>query len=216
MNLQTIYEQFMNGVKMTTPLEFIAVITGIASTYFSKKEKIYVFPTGIVSTLIYIFISFKGKLFAEAGLNIYYTIMSISGWYLWTNKSFNDTQKPLLISYNRNKDWRNTILYFVIMWIALYFILHKFTSSTVPFFDALASSSAYTAMFLMNRKKVESWYFWILTDIISMPLYFSKGYVFTSVQFLVFLLISISGWISWHKTYTFNQVYKLNASIDQI
>lgn len=214
MTWQTIYEQFMGGLKATTPLEFIAVIMGIASTYFSKKEKIYVFPTGIISTIIYVFISFEGKLFAEAGLNIYYTFMNIFGWYLWTKKSRNNDQNPLLISYNQVSDWRNTIVYFLIAWIVLYFILHRFTSSTVPFFDALASSSAYTAMFLMNRKKVESWYFWILTDVVSMPLYFSKGYVFTSVQFLVFLLISISGWISWHKSFISNQSLTLNASND--
>lgn len=118
------------------------------------------------------------------------------GWFMWTHKS-SDTAQPLVITKANSKDWKQSLLFFAIIYILLVFILIKWTPSTVPQMDALASASAYTAMFLMNRKKIENWYWWILADLISMPLYFSKGYVFTSFQFFVFLLICISGLKSW-------------------
>lgn len=194
-----IYQQFLTGIRYTTVQEYLAVLLGIASTVLSKMENVWVYPTGIISTVIYIFISFEGALYAEAGLNIYYTLMSVYGWRLWTSKKGGgDT---LHISINNRKDWMQTIVFFLLMFGILFFILDKYTPSTVPLEDAIASASAYTAMFLMNRKKVESWYWWILTDLISMPLYFIKGYVFTVVQFLVFLIVSIWGLFSWLEKY---------------
>lgn len=193
-------ELFIEGIKSTSLIEFIAVIMGITSTYCSKKESILVFPTGIISTIIYIWISFKGKLFAEGGLNIYYTCMSINGWYMWT-KNKDNIETKFNISYSNKKETIKSISFFLLLYISTFLILKNFTPSTVPYMDALAFATAFTAMFLMNRKKIENWYWWIATDTIAIPLYFSKGYVFTSVQYLVFLFICISGMIEWKKKY---------------
>ncbi|WP_447640100.1 MULTISPECIES: nicotinamide riboside transporter PnuC [Chitinophagaceae] len=198
--METIWQQFIEGLKQTSLAEYVAVLMGIASTFLSKLENIWVYPTGIISTVIYIFISLEGALYAEAGVNIYYTLMSIYGWWLWTSKKDAGGEK-LHISMNSAKEWLQTVLFFLTMFLVLWVVLKRFTPSIVPVQDAVASASAYTAMFLMNRKKVESWYWWILTDLISMPLYFMKGYVFTMVQFLVFLIIAIMGWRSWLKKY---------------
>ncbi len=198
--MDNIYQQFLVGLKQTTLAEYVAALLGIASTFLSKLENIWVYPTGIVSTAIYIFISFEGALYAEAGLNIYYTLMSVYGWWLWSAKKGSDGHH-IQISMNNRKEWMQTIVFFGLMFGVLFFVLKKYTPSVVPMEDAVASASAYTAMFLMNRKKVESWYWWILTDLISMPLYFMKGYVFTMVQFFVFLIISILGLLSWWKKY---------------
>lgn len=200
-----IYQQFLEGMRQTTLWEYIAVFFGIASTFLSKLENIWVYPTGIISTAIYIFISFEGSLYAEAGLNVYYTLMSVYGWWLWSSKREADGTQ-LHISMNNGKEWLQTIVFFLIMFGLLFFILKKYTPSVVPVEDAIASASAYTAMFLMNRKKVESWYWWILTDLISMPLYFMKGYVFTMVQFFVFLLIAIAGLQAWRRKYQQSKV----------
>ena len=200
--MENIYQQFLVGMRETNTQEYLAVFLGIASTFLSKMENIWVYPTGIVSTIIYIFISFDGALYAEAGLNIYYTLMSIYGWWLWSSKK--GGADTLQIEKSNKKDWIQTIVFFTFMFGVLFFILKKYTPSVVPMEDAIASASAYTAMFLMNRKKVESWYWWILTDLISMPLYFMKGYVFTTVQFFVFLVISILGLFSWLKKYKQN------------
>ncbi|MFT4205180.1 MAG: nicotinamide riboside transporter PnuC [Chitinophagaceae bacterium] len=196
--MQNLYDQFVQGLRQTTFWEYAAALLGIASTLLSKMENIWVYPTGIVSTAIYIFISFEGALYAEAGLNIYYTLMSVYGWWLWSSKKEADGDQ-LHISMNSGKEWVQTMGFFLLMFGALFFVLRKYTPSVVPMQDAFASATAYTAMFLMNRKKVESWYWWILTDLVSMPLYFRKGYVFTMVQFLVFLVIAVAGLFAWLK-----------------
>ena len=89
MALQEIYDQFINGMRQTSGLEYIAVFSGIASVWYSKKENILVYPVGLINTIIYIWLSVKGHLFGEASVNLYYTIMSIYGWILWAKKNDN-------------------------------------------------------------------------------------------------------------------------------
>lgn len=199
MSIQEIYESFVVGLKATTWLEFVAVFFGIASVLYSRKENILVYPTGIINTIMYSwFCLYWWDLYAEASLNIYYTAMSIYGWVLWSRKKGNN-EKQLHISFSNRKEWTFSIVFFLTCWIVLYFLLNRFTDSQVPFGDAFASASAYTGMLLMARKKLENWIWWIITNIASIPLYFYKGAVFTSFQYLVFLVLAVMGYISWKK-----------------
>jgi nicotinamide mononucleotide transporter len=198
MTVEEIVQQLAEGMRHTTWPEYLAVFAGIASVAFSRAENILVYPSGIISTVIYVYISFAGGLFAEAGLNIYYTLMSITGWYMWAQRK-STGEKVLHITGSTRKDWLVATGFFLGMWLVLYSILKKFTGSTVPLADSFASAAAYTAMLLMNKKKTESWLWWTITNVSSIPLYFSKGYVFTSLQFTIFLVLAILGWISWHR-----------------
>ena len=202
--METIWEQFLTGLMQTTALEFIAVITGIASVLYSRKENILLYPVGLISTTIFIYLSIKGHLYGEASVNLYYTIMSIYGWWLWAKKT-PDHRPQLKITRSNRRDWINQLLFFLFFYAVLYFSLHwlkkEFAPEAIPWADAFASASAYTGMWLMARKKVESWYWWIITDIASVPLYFSKGYVFTGFQFAILTLLAISGLQLWkHKS----------------
>ncbi len=200
MNWQEFYEQFTIGLQQTKPLEFVAVVFGIVSVLFSRKENILVYPTGIINTALYTWFCFSWwGLYAEGSLNFYYTAMSIYGWYAWTRKS--NGGQPLQISPNNRKDWTISIGFFIIAWAVLFFVLKQYTKSTVPWGDSFASATAYTGMWQMARKKIENWMWWTLTNLASIPLYFSKGAVFTSFQYLVFLILAIMGWIEWHKKY---------------
>jgi nicotinamide mononucleotide transporter len=203
MGIGEILDRFVTGMKATGPLEYIGVTAGIVSVLFSRVENIWVYPTGIISTLIYIFISFEGGLYAEAGLNIYYTIMSIFGWYMWVRKK--SAADTLHITRSNRHDWLLATGFFTGMYLLLFFILKKYTPSTVPAADAFASATAYTGMLLMNKKKIEHWFWWILTNVVSIVLFFIKGYVFTSVQFVVLLLLAISGWLVWERKYKARQ-----------
>ncbi len=202
--MQEIYQQFMEGLRATTVLEFTAVISGIVSVYFSRKESILVYPTGLVNTTLYIYLSIKGHLFGEASVNLYYTIMSIYGWWNWTRV---DQQKHHLVHIrpSTTAEWRGQLGFFGVCFILIYLLLQwlkeAFAPEAIPWADALASASAFTGMWLMARKKIESWYWWILTNIASIPLWFVKGYVFTSVQFLVLLILAVSGLIEWKRRY---------------
>lgn len=202
MSLSEIYHQLITGLQETGSLEFIAVASGIISVWFSQKANIWVYPTGIINTVIYIYISIKGHLLGEASVNTFYTIMSIYGWILWAKKD-EKNKTVLLIEYSNIKEWTFHLLFFGVLYAFIYFALaylkKGFAPGAIPAADAFASASAYTGMLLMARKKVESWYWWIITNIASIPLYFIKGYVFTSFQFLVLLIMAFVGLVSWHK-----------------
>jgi nicotinamide mononucleotide transporter len=202
MSPTTLYQSFIDGLLQTSALEFIAVLAGIASVWFSKKEQVLVYPVGLINTTIFVYLSFKGHLLGEASVNIYYSVMSIYGWWLWTRK--NDQQQTILqIQFSTSKEVLQQLLFFaafyVVLYAALYFSKTSFAPGAIPWADALSSAAAYTGMWLMAKKKVESWYYWIATNIFSIPLYFVKGYVFTSVQFAVLLALAIAGLIAWRK-----------------
>ncbi len=198
--MQEIWQQFIDGMKQTGWLEYIAVIAGIISVWFSRAENIWVYPSGLVNTIIYIFLSFKGGLFGEASVNFYYTVMSIYGWILWAKKN-ERKQHVLQITFSSGRDWLIQLLFFGGFYIAIFFALtylkKEFAPQAIPWADAFASATAYTGMWLMAKKKVESWHWWIATNISSIPLYFVKHYVFTSVYYVILLIMAISGLIEW-------------------
>jgi nicotinamide mononucleotide transporter len=200
--MQEIWNQFWQGLSQTTWLEAIAVVAGIASVYYSRKENILVYPVGLVNTVIYIYLSLKGQLFGEASVNLYYTIMSIYGWALWLKKD-EQHHTILHISFSSRKQWLQQIGFFlfsyVLIFSALNYLKKEFAPGAIPSADAFASASAFTGMWLMARKKVESCWWWIATNIASIPLYFVKGYVFTSVYYFILLILAISGLIEWRR-----------------
>ena len=203
MSLTEIYQQFIAGMQQTSLLEFVAVCAGIASVWFSRKENIWVYPIGLINTTIYIYLSLKGQLYGEASVNLYYTIVSIYGWIWWSKINTNTQEAALKISFSNSKDriqqWMFFAIFYLFIFVALTWLKDSFAPEAIPWADAFASATAYTGMWLMARKKVASWYWWIATNIASIPLYFIKGYVFTSVQFLLLLILAIAGLISWNK-----------------
>lgn len=188
---------FLEQLFATTAVEFLAVVTGIASVWFSKQEKILVYPFGIVSVGLYIFITYEYKLYADTGINAYYLVMSVFGWYNWKHTKVGANQIP--ISQSSKQGHLINISTMLASFLLLWFFLSRFTDSDVPAWDALTTSFAITAMYLMALKKIEHWYFWIGTNISSIPLYIYKGLPFTSFQFLVFGYITVLGLMSWRR-----------------
>ncbi len=200
MSIAELYHLFTEGLQKTTWLEYIAVFSGIASVWYSRKEHILVYPVGLVNTIIYIYLSFKFHLPGEASVNFYYTVMSVYGWYMWLKKD-QQQQKVLHITWSDKQMWIYQILFFAFFYTAIYFSLvylkDNFFEGAIPWADAFASATAFTGMWLMTRKKVESWYWWIATNISSIPLYFTKGLVFTSVYYIVLLFMAVWGLVEW-------------------
>lgn len=189
-------------MKETGPIEYIAVFAGIISVWYSRKENILVYPTGLINTIFYVYLSFKGGLLGEASVNLYYTVMSIYGWLIWSRRDA-DKKIMLHITASSKKEWMHQLLFFGVFFVVIYFSLtylkKDFAPGAIPWADALASASAYTGMWLMTRKKLESWIWWIITNIASIPLYFVKQYVFTSVYYVILLVMAIAGLIEWNK-----------------
>lgn len=183
-------------------LELLAIVSGITSVWYSRKESILVYPTGLLNTIIYVYLSFRGDLFGEVSVNVFYTVMSLYGWINWLRKD--DQHKPVVkVAFSTKREWFIQLGFFLVIFFLIYLLLSyiksAFAPGAIPWADALASASAFTGMWLMTQKKVESWYWWIITNISAIPLYFVKGYAFTSGYYLILLVLAITGLIEWRK-----------------
>ena len=180
-------------------LEIIAVTFGIASVMYAKKENILVFPTGIISTAIFVYVCFIFELYGDFTINIYYTLMSVYGWYMWSHSSEGDILK---ITNATSKDWLKTgkiFLVTIIFIIAVYLYFNRFDRTT-DYIDTITTGIFFAAMWLMANKKIEHWLLWIVANFISVPLYFAKGLGFTAIQFIIFLILAIQGYNEWKKS----------------
>ena len=204
-------------------LEFIAALLGVVSVFFAKKENILVFPTGIISTGLYVYLLSQWSLYGDLIINIYYTLMSIYGWYMWS-KIIDDKDRHIPITKSNKKDKLKAVGIFAftsVFVIAVYrfydvmpnnlgftesvnYAFEKITSGNLtefrkatPFMDTFTTGAAFAAMWLMANKKLENWTFWIAVNIVSVPLYFVKGYGFTGIQYAIFLILAILGYKEW-------------------
>ncbi len=188
----------------TSWFEAIAVLLGIASVWYARRDNILVYPTGIVSVLIYVFICFNARLYADAGINLFYFGMSVYGWYNWTRGGVNSTEL-LITKNNKVQQWTSVLYTFTAYWaiLGLIWLFNRddtvYMQSYVPWVDSFTTAVFLIGMLLMAKKKVENWVYWIIGDIVSIPLYFMKGLVFTSFQYTVFLVIAILGYIEWNR-----------------
>ena len=179
-------------------IELIAVSFGIASVIFAKNENILVFPTGIISTILYIIICYKFILYGDMLINIYYTLMSLYGWYLW---SFKVSGENVVITTSKKDDVAKSIFIFLstIVIISCIYVYFDRMRNMTDYLDTFTTAIFFTAMWLMANKKIEHWIFWIIGNLISIPLYFVKGLGFSSIQFTIFLILAIIGYKEWKK-----------------
>lgn len=185
-------------------IELVAVVFGVLSVWYARKENILVFPFGIINVLIYIYICISTQLYANAGINVVYFLTNVYGWYNWSRT--NDEQGTLQISRNTNLQ---NILWFsvaIVLYGVIVLILRTanqddpvYLNSILPWIDGMNASFFLCATVLMTIKKIENWWFWIAGNIISIPVYFSQGLYFTSLQYAIFLVIAIMGLREWNK-----------------
>lgn len=181
-------------------LEIVAVFFGFLSVWFSKQNKVLVFPTGMISTVIFVYLLLKWELLGDMMINAYYFIMSVYGWYIWTRKVDDKHVTPISrMSLNEKKISIAIFLVTLLFVFLVYKAFDKWTS-WVAYVDTITTAIFFVGMWLMARRKLENWIFWIIGDIISVPLYFYKGFTFTSLQYLGFTFIAIFGYLAWKKS----------------
>ena len=198
--LDQLFYQYSQYSNTDISLEIIAVFFGFLSVWFSKNNNILVFPTGLINTSIFVYLLFKWSLLGDMLINAYYFIMSIYGWYFWL-KGTNNTVSP--ISKVSNTDIRIVVLLFISSsaFVSLVYTFFDKWETIVSYIDILTTAIFFAAMWLMAKRKVESWIFWIVGNIISVPLYLYKGLAFTSIQYFIFTVIAIAGYIKWKELY---------------
>ena len=198
--LDQLFYQYSQYSNTDISLEIIAVFFGFLSVWFSKNNNILVFPTGMINTSIFVYLLLKWSLLGDMIINAYYFIMSIYGWYFWL-KGTNNTISP--ISKVSNTDIRIVVLLFIssAAFVSLVYTFFDKWETIVSYIDILTTAIFFAAMWLMAKRKVESWIFWIVGNIISVPLYLHKGLAFTSIQYFIFTVIAIAGYIKWKELY---------------
>lgn len=194
-------------------LEIIGVIFGFLSVWYAKKGNIWVYPTGIISTMLFVYLLWHYVLWGDMLINVYYTIMSIYGWVLWAR---NAQDNIITISRTTPADWKTATLlgaFSFLFVIGVYylkpFIKNDFSMQGVTlgfhnflpteYVDVFTTAIFLVGMWLMAKRKIENWLFWIVGDLISIPLYYIKGMVFTSFQYLLFTIIAIMGYLEWKR-----------------
>lgn len=194
-----LFAQYKNYPTYEIALELTAILFGLLSVWFAKKNNILVFPTGIVNTAIYVYLLWKWSLLGDMMINFYFFVMSIYGWYHWTRKKDDVVEFPISKITKSEKIW-SFILFFatIILVVAVYLFFDKFNHWT-SYIDTFVTGLLFVGMWLMARRKIENWILLIVADFISIPMYFAKGYTFTSILFLLLTIIAIFGYLEWKK-----------------
>ena len=196
---ESLFAQYATYESLDIILEITGVVFGLLSVWFAKKNHIWVFPTGMVSTSIYVYLLLKWGLVGDMLINAYYFGMSVYGWVIWSRVNGQEQVTP--ISRINQLEWRYLFLLFVGSLGFVYGVYQWFGlwNSSTAMTDTLTTAIFFSGMWLMARRKIENWIFWIVGDIISVPLYLIKGFSFTSLQYLIFTFIAIYGYLEWKK-----------------
>ena len=194
-----LFSQYKEYETIDVVLEIIAVLFGLVSVLFAKKNNILVYPTGIISTIIFVYLLNKWGLLGDLMINVYYTSMSIYGWYIWSRKKDDNPEFP--ISRIATKEIYYGVLLFLVTIIFVLFVYNYFDKLThwTAYVDTFSTGVFFVGMWLMAKRKLENWILWIIGDLVSIPLYFYRGYTFTSMQYAIFTIIAVYGYLEWKK-----------------
>jgi nicotinamide mononucleotide transporter len=195
--MMTIHEWlqlFITQVHQTSPWEWAAVILGVTEVLLAKVNNIWLYPTGIASTIIGIYILLIAGLYAESALSVYYIVMSFYGWWHWIKKR---NEPPVKVSWATQQEWIITILIVVVGWVIFYVLLTKFTTSNVPAWDAWVSSTAWAGMWLLARRKLENWILLNISNLFAVPLLWYKHLILFAVLTLILFVVAIFGFFDW-------------------
>lgn len=195
---ETIINQYQSTPNWQIGIEIIIFIFGILSVYFAKKENVLVYPTGIICTILSVYIMFNAKYYADMSINIYYSIMSVYGWFQWKKIT---NGKVLSISRTNMKEKIIGIILFLITAIICIYI-YKFFNYKLQinnYLDIFTTSLFFTAMWYMAKKKIENWTLWIVGNTFAVYIFFDRQLYIIAMQYIIFTILAISAYIEWKK-----------------
>ncbi len=195
-----IFSQYDGVPTHIVVLESISVFFALLSVIYSKRENILVFPTGIIGTGIAVYILFVYGLLGDMLINAYYFIMSIVGWYAWTRKVDENHYIPITQTTSKEKIWSALLFFGTIIFVALVYSLTDRFNTWTAYTDIFTTAIFFVGMWLMAKKKLENWLYWIAGNVITVPLYLYKGLIFSSVLYFVLTIIAIYGYSAWKKS----------------
>ena len=195
-----IFSQYEGVPTHIVVLELISVLFALLSVIYSKRENILVFPTGMIGTGLYVYILLEYGLLGDMLINAYYFIMSIIGWYAWTRKVDGTYYIPITLTTSKEK--KSSVLLFIatIIFVSLIYSLTDRFNTWTAYTDIITTAIFFVGMWLMAKKKLENWVYWIVGNIITVPLYFYKGLIFSSALYFILTIIAVFGYSAWKKS----------------
>lgn len=183
-------------------IEVFGVVTGILYVILEVKQNRLLWPLGILTSAAYIYIFFSGKFYADMGLQIYYVLISIYGWYYWSRGGARGDEGELPVVRINRKQLILLLLTFAFAWLGIYFVLDRFTDSTVPLGDSFTTALAIVATWMLTRKIIEQWFLWIIANLVSIGLYIYKGLYPTVILYAVYAGMAVYGYLVWKRSMT--------------
>lgn len=208
-----VFSAFGNPV---TIIEIIGFVTGGVCVWLVAKQNIFNWPIGILNNFAFLILFIGAGLYADATLQIIFAIIAVYGWYKWTHAKIGQSPETLLVTYSTAKERLILGGLTLAATVAAMTGLIHLTNSEVPLWDTLILTLSLAATYYQAKKRIDSWWIWIVVDVISVPLYFSRGLVLTSILYFIFLLICIKGLIDWRKSYAANVTTSKSAQEDNL
>jgi nicotinamide mononucleotide transporter len=181
-------------------IEIFGVVTGIIYVILEVKQNRLLWPLGLLTSATYVYVFFIGKFYADMGLQIYYVLISIYGWYYWSMGGRRSDTGELPVVRGGRRQLVILLPVFVISWAGIYFLLDRLTDSTVPLGDSFTTALAIVATWMLARKIIEHWFLWIIANLVSIALYIYKGLYPTVILYVVYTAMAVYGYLEWKKT----------------
>ncbi len=182
-------------------IELLGAVFGLLYILLSIKQNIWCWPVGLITSALYVYVFFVTKFYADMGLQVYYVIVSIYGWYHWKFGSKSKQQDDLKISKTTVKLGVILVISSIVLFVLIAYILVNYTDSEVPYWDSFTTAASFVATWMLARKLIEHWIVWIIVDAVSLGLYVYKGLYPTVILFAVYTLLAVLGYIEWKKEY---------------
>ena len=196
MEVKDWYQLFIQQLAQTSTIEWLAVGFGVTEVFLAKRNKIWLYPTGIISILLSMYILLGVGLYAEMLLSMYYLVMSVYGWALWKKRA----HQPLIqVSWSSRRELKTAVGIATGGFVLLHLFLKYFTDSNVPIWDALVSSTAWAGMWLLTRRKIENWIFLNISNFFAIPLLIHKQLPMFALLTTVLFVVAIFGYIDWKR-----------------
>ncbi len=184
----------------TSALEWLGVLTGIICVWLAARNNIYSWPIALVSVVVYMFIFFESKLYADMGLQVYFFFMNIYGWYYWS-KAANHQKTSRPISSAGKKEMLFSAIGILVFTVILGQLLYKNTDAALPYLDSFCTACSLVAQIFLARKVIQNWLIWIFVDIIYVGMYLSKDLYATAIMYTLYVYIALVGYLEWRKIY---------------
>lgn len=181
-------------------IEIFGVVTGILYVILEVKQNRLLWPLGIITSATYVYVFFSGKFYADMGLQVYYVLISIYGWYYWSKGGARSSSGELRVSSINRKQFFILLLVFLLCWTGIYFLLDLLTDSAVPAGDSFTTAIAIVATWMLTRKIIEQWFLWIIANLVSIALYIYKGLYPTVILYAVYTGMAVYGYLEWRKS----------------